>query len=79
MAAKLAGIVIRPGRALSELNARDQRDAYRHLTYADAVSRIASLWAEARALNPDIGQDWRDDLLADLAVARAINGLPPAP
>ncbi len=70
--------MIRAGKALSELEARDQREAYRSLTYAEALSRIAALWAEARSLNPDIGLDWRDDLAPDLAVARAINGYPPA-
>ena len=69
--------MIRAGRALSDLEARDQREAYRNLTYTEALNRIASLWVEARALNPDIGQDWRDDLAPDLAVARAINGYPP--
>jgi len=33
---------------------------------------------EARLLRPDLGLDWRDDLAPDLAVARALNGLPPA-
>jgi len=69
--------MIRDAQALSDLDARDQREAYTNLTYAEALGRMASLWAEARALNPDIGQDWRHDLAPALAVARAINGLPP--
>jgi hypothetical protein len=48
------------------------------LTLQEAVERFASLWAEARQLNPDLGEDWRADLEPDLAVARAVNGLPPA-
>jgi hypothetical protein len=70
--------MIRPGAALSALEARLQRDAYRGLTYGEAAARMAALWAEARALNPDIGNDWQEDLAADLAVARAVNGLSPA-
>lgn len=62
---------------MSELEARDQREAYGNLTYAEALGRFASLWAEACALNPDIGLDWREDLASDFAVARAINGYPP--
>ena len=71
--------MIRPGRALSELEGREQREAYRNLTYTEALSRFASLRAEARALNPDIGRDWREDLASDLAVALAINGRSPTP
>lgn len=70
--------MIRPSDSLRELEARYQRDAYAGLTYEQALRRFAALWAEACALNPDIGVDWRDDLQADLAVARAVNGLPPA-
>ena len=70
--------MIRPGDALFEFEAREQREAYEHLTYAEALRRFASLWSEARALNPDIGSDWREDLTAVLAVARAINGRAPA-
>ena len=55
-----------------------QRQAFRDLTYVAALARFAALWAEARALNPDLGADWREDLVADLAVARAVNGFPPA-
>jgi hypothetical protein len=44
----------------------------------DALARFAALWVHARALNPDFGSDWLDDLEPDLAVARAVNGLPPS-
>jgi len=70
--------MIRAGHTLSALEARDQRDAHSALAYAEALGRIEALWAEARALNPDIGRDWREDLVADLAIARAINGRAPA-
>lgn len=46
-------------------------------TYQEAVAILEALWREARQLNPDFPGDWRDDLAPDLAVARAINGLPP--
>lgn len=46
------------------------------MSYQQALELFGALWAEARALNPDIGRDWTSDLEADLAVARAVNGLP---
>ena len=64
---------------LDEFEASYQREAFASLTYEDALARFAALWAEARVLSPDLGQDWRGDLEADLAVARAVNGLPPPP
>jgi len=54
------------------------REAFRSLSYAEALDRFTALWVEARALNPDFGTDWREDLEADIALARALNGLPPA-
>ncbi len=70
--------MIRSSRRLEELERRYQREAFIGLTYEDALNRFAALWAEARALNADFGADWEDDLKPDLAVARAVNGLPPA-
>lgn len=70
--------MIVPSPALAQLEARYQRDAFRDLTYEQALARFAALWAEALALGADLGADWREDLEADLAVARAVNGLPPA-
>jgi hypothetical protein len=70
--------MLRPTDRLHELEARDERERGRSLTYADALERYAALWREAQALNPSLGADWADDLTADLALARAVNGLPPA-
>jgi hypothetical protein len=62
---------------LAALEARYERDAFRNLSHQAALEIFAALWAEARALNPELGADWLDDLAADRAVARAVNGLPP--
>ena len=62
---------------LRAFEAQYQREAYRDLPYTEALLLFAALWAEARALNPDFGADWEHDLEPDLAVARALNGLPP--
>lgn len=70
--------LINPSPRLDELERRYQREAFQGLSYEQALARFSSLWAEARQLNPDMGKDWLEDLEPDLAVARAINGLPPA-
>ena len=70
--------MIEPSAALADLEARYQRDAFRGLTYEQALARFAALWAEAVAIGADLQGDWLEDLDADLAVARAVNGLPPA-
>lgn len=48
------------------------------MTYEVALKRFAALWAEARALGIDARDDWLADLEPDLAIARALNGLPPS-
>lgn len=70
--------MINPTPRLAEFEARYGRDAYRQLSYRTALNLFAALWAEAQVLDPAFGTDWREDLAADRAVARAVNGLPPA-
>jgi hypothetical protein len=70
--------MIESSRPLDEFEAEYQRTAFADLRYADALARFAAPWSEARALNPSLGDDWADDLAPDLAVARAVNGLPPS-
>jgi len=55
----------------------DEAATYGRMSYAEALERFERLWRHARALNPAVGEDWEEDIAADLAVARAINGLPP--
>ena len=70
--------MIHPTRRLAEAEAQYGRDAFRHLTYTDALDLFAALWAEARTVQgAALGADWRADLEPDLAIARAVNGLPP--
>jgi hypothetical protein len=69
--------MIEPSRRLDDVEAAYQRTAFADLTYEQALARVAALWAEARALNPAPDADWAEDLAPDLAVARAVNGLPP--
>ena len=69
--------MIRSTQVLQDFEARYQREAFRELSYEQALERFAALWAEALELNPDLGTDWLADLQSDIAVARAVNGLPP--
>lgn len=69
--------MLRSSPELRALEARFDRDSDQRLSLVAAQARFAALWAEARALNPDLGRDWLADLDADFAVARAVNGLPP--
>lgn len=70
--------MIEPTRRLAELEARYGREAFRQLSYAEALALFTALWTEARAVaGAEFGGDWRADLEADLAIARAVNGLPP--
>ena len=69
--------MIRSSELLEDFERCYGREAFRGLTYAEALARFTALWVHARALNPDFGSDWREDVEADIAVARAVNGLPP--
>jgi hypothetical protein len=63
---------------LRRFEAEYQRTAYRDLSMSDALALFQRLLEEARTLDPAFGRDWEADVAADLAIARAIHGLPPA-
>jgi len=69
--------MVRSAAELDRLESELAREA-EGLGYVEALKRFAALWAYARELKPAMGDDWLDDLAPDLAVARAVNGLPPA-
>jgi hypothetical protein len=70
--------VLNPTARWGDFEAADERESLAGLTYEQALQRYAALWAYAREVDPQAGSDWREDVAADLAVARAVNGLPPA-
>ena len=70
--------MIKSPHLLQELNRRYERETLADLSYAAALQRFAALWAEARELGVVDNEDWLTDLKPDLAIARALNGLPPA-
>ena len=69
--------MIRANARWREFEARYRREAHRDLDFLDALSSFEAMWIHARKLNPRLGEDWREDLEATIAVARALNGLPP--
>ena len=70
--------MIRSPELLEELDRRYQREALNGLTYPQALERFTALWIEALELGVSGRDDWESDLEPDLAIARAVNGLPPA-
>lgn len=70
--------MLRPSPKLDALDRRHAAERIGSRTYAEALEVFAALWREALAIRPDFPGDWRDDLAPDLAVARAVNGLPPS-
>ena len=70
--------MMRPNARWQEFDARYRREAYRDLSFREALSIFEAMWVHARNLNPHLGEDWREDIKASIAVARALNGLPPA-
>lgn len=71
--------MLNPSPMLRRFEARYDREAQQADSPEDALRRFAALWAHARFLNPELGADWAADLAGDRAIARALNGLPPAP
>lgn len=71
--------MLRPTPELLEFERRYARHRDSQATYGQALAVFKALWTEARTLRPDFPSvDWRRDIEADLAIARAVNGLPPA-
>lgn len=69
-------------RSSEKLRRFERRQAREHApSYERALAIFAALWAEARLLDPGFPhpERWEEDLAPDLAVARALNGLPPEP
>ena len=69
--------MIRSSPELSRFEREYARSRGRTTSYAEAMEIFEALWDEAKALNPDFPGHWESDLVPDLAIARAINGLPP--
>ena len=69
--------MVRDTQRLRDFEARYRREAYRDMTYAEALAIFEAMWMEACEIRADHSVDWRKDLEVDLEVARTLNGLPP--
>lgn len=70
--------MLNPTKRWQEFDEAYQREAYRDLSYADALAIFEALWAHAKLLDASFPEAYLDDFEADFRVARALNGLPPA-
>lgn len=59
------------------IEAAHEKELYGSLSYSEKLRRYEALWAHVRSLNPRFTRRWREDLDADIAIARVLNGLPP--
>jgi hypothetical protein len=72
------GSVIADPSAVADLEAGLARTAATQMTFAQALAWFEGALVEVRALCPGFDADWMEDLESDFAIARAVNGLPPA-
>ena len=70
--------MLNPTKRWLEFEAAYQREAYRDLSFREALSIFEALWKHAELLHPGFAEASRYDFEADFRVARALNGLPPA-
>src|SRR5438445_80853 len=61
----LSFIMLRHTVSLEALNLADERATVHRRTWHEALDVMLALWEEARALNPQLGDDWREDIKAD--------------
>lgn len=69
--------MIRSPEVLEQFEAAQLRAEPVFTSFALASGRLDALWAEARRLNPGLGDDWRQDMESSIAMARMLN-VPPA-
>ncbi len=67
--------MIRRTSALDRLEADFARNSRAGRSYVDALAVFAAMWDHARQMRPDFPTDWREDIQADIELARVLNGL----
>jgi hypothetical protein len=67
--------MIRRTRRLEEFERRWAATHLASLSFDEALAIFASLWREAEQLRLDVATDWREDVRADIELARVLNGL----
>lgn len=61
---------------LEALDRRWESRTYHGMDYSRALERFTALWNESLRLRDERERSWREDLEADLSIARAVNGHP---
>ena len=69
-------VSLNPTPALAKLDAADAEAVIYRRSYHEALDIVLQLWDQAKALNPDIGNDWRNDVEVDISVARTLDARP---
>jgi hypothetical protein len=67
--------MLRSSDRVHEMEAGWARSLYATMDYPEALARFTALWNQAELLSPGMGQDWEEDIKADIALARILNGL----
>ncbi len=69
-------IVIKSSERLEEFERQYIAMRTARLSYMEALALFAGSWRHALALNPRLGEDWLEDVQADIELARVLNGIP---
>jgi hypothetical protein len=70
--------MLRGQERIRDVERQHARNRLGGMTYQEALAIFSALWQEAHTINPGYESEWLVDIAPDLAVARAVNGLPPA-
>lgn len=70
--------MLRNPEVIARFEREDARRRYGNLSYLEALRLFEAMWAHAAAIDPEFAErDPHTGLESALAIARAINGLPP--
>jgi hypothetical protein len=70
--------MLRKPERVARFEREDTRRRYGDLSYPEALRLFEAMWAHAAAIDPGfIQRDLESGLESALAIARAVNGLPP--
>ena len=67
--------MIRSARRLQEFELWYTQTHVAPRSYEQALDIFTALWRHAQQLNPDFPTDWREDVKADIELARVLNGV----
>ncbi len=68
--------MINESQRLREIEQRYASTVLAGRSYEEALAVFTALWRHARRIQPEFPGDWREDVQADIEMARVLNGLP---